>query len=452
MALLLGGMPGIVWAGADDLIRLYAEARERDPVLAGAEARYRAVTEQIPQARAQMLPRVELDAELDRQRLDIGGMETDTFTSYGYGAAVVQPLFDARARPALDASRSRVEAAEEELAAARQDLIVRLVNAYFNVLRAEDDLDTALAQKTAIARQLARAERAFEVGAATVVDVDEAQARFDLARAEEIEAHNSLNVAQQALRRVVGRIPEHLVPLMREPELIPEDFGEMPHWERLALEHARGLRAQSSRLEAARQDVDAARGDRYPRLDATASYRDDRDTIFAGGAGRTDLETTRVGIQLTVPLYQGGGASARIRERAAELEAAREDLTDVRLGVIEATRNAYLQVESGQSRVQALEQALRSSQTSLRSTRRGFEVGVRSSVDVLDALQQVHAAQRDLSAARYELIRDRVTLRDAAGVLDTNDLRALNELLDPEGGVRFLDLPLPLDIPSGETR
>lgn len=439
---------------AEDLLALYEEARQQDPVLGAAEARYQAVTEQVPQARSQLLPRVEVDAGIDRERLEFGddvpggGGAGGSFTSQGWGATVTQPIYDARAWPALDASRSQVEAAEQELEAARQELMVRLVNAYFDVLLADDSVRTALAQKAAIAQQLAQAERAFEVGTGTVVDVDEAKARFDLAHADLIEARNDLDVARQALRRIVGRTPDELVPLRREPELEPPGFGKMTEWENRAVEQARALQAQAARVESAQHDVESARGERYPRLDAVASYRDDRDTTFGGGT-RADVETTRIGLQVVVPLYQGGGAGARLRERAAELEAAREDLTDTRLQVVEATRTAYLRVESGLSRTRALRQALRSSQSSLRSTQRGFQVGVRSSVDVLDAVQQVYAAQRDLSAAQYDLIRNRVALQDAAGVLSTPDLRELNGLLDPDGGPQLLDLPLPLDIPSG---
>ncbi|MCS6986837.1 MAG: TolC family outer membrane protein [Sphingomonadaceae bacterium] len=427
VALLLGA----AWVRAENLSDIYRLALANDPQYAAAREAYRAGLEKLPQARAGLLPSLSLTAFARNSDTEVsGGSPSHTSNQpYGYALALTQPIYRKQNLETLAQAQLQVTLAEQQLKLAGQDLMLRAAQAYFELLQAQDDLAQAQAQRQAFAEQLKQARRAFEVGAATIVDSHEAQARHDLALAQEIAAANTLEVKRRALERLIGRPAPRLAPL-KEPVSLPlPDPPQAEHWERRAEQSNLNVLARMSAHEIARREVERQRGGHYPTLDLTARYDDTRRTSTLPGGSSANRRDGVIGLEINLPLYQGGGVSARVREAVANLEKARYELDDARRTAALAARQSYLGVVSGAARVKALEQALVSSDTQLRSTKLGLEVGVRTRVDVLNAEQQRYTTLRDLAAARYQVLLAGLQLKAAAGSLDEADLKAIDALL-----------------------
>jgi outer membrane protein len=328
-------------------------------------------------------------------------------------------------------SKEQVKIAEMQFRLAEQDLILRVAKAYFDVLQSQDNIAFLNAQKAAIAEQLASAKRNFEVGTATITDTHEAQARYDLAVAEEITEQNFLNIRLRSLEKLIGKPFAPLDTLVESAPLKTES-GNIDEWANLAADG--NLKAEIQRISKtiADQEVERNRAGHYPTLDAVASYSlNYNQSVGALGQVRTDLQTGIVGLELNLPIYQGGLVSSQVREAVANQERARQDLEEsIREASLRA-RDAYLTVNSTAARVRALEQALVSSKAQRDSTKLGLEVGVRTSLDVLNAEQQVRSAQRELAAARYNHLQSRLLLKTAIGTLSPADLAELDQSLKP---------------------
>jgi outer membrane protein len=417
-------------AVAENLSEIYRLALDNDAQYAAARAAYRASLEKLPQARATLLPSLNLTAFARNTDTDVSTAAGSTSNQpYGYGLTLTQPIYRKQNLETLAQARLQVELAEQQLRLARQELLLRTAQAYFDVLLAEDTLATAQAQKQAFAEQLAQARRSFEVGAATIVDSHEAQARFDLAVAQEIAAANDLEVKRRALERLINQNAPRLAPL-KDPVTLPlPSPSGMDHWVQQAQEQNLGVLLNQSAQEIARREVDRQRGGHYPTLDLVASYNDTRRTSTPAGGGTLDQKTGTIGLELNLPLYQGGGTDSRVREAAANLERARNELENARRQAALEARQAYLGVVSGAARSKALEQALVSNEAQLKSTKLGLEVGVRTRVDVLNAEQQRYATLRDLYAARYQVLLAGLRLKAAAGILSEEDLNGIDALL-----------------------
>ncbi|MGQ9684863.1 MAG: TolC family outer membrane protein [Thiobacillaceae bacterium] len=418
-------------AVAENLSDIYRLALANDPVYAAAREAYRAGLERLPQARATLLPSLNLSAFARNTDTDLSTVPGSTSTQpYGYGLTLTQPIYRKQNLETLAQARLTVTLAEQQLRLARQSLLLRTAQAYFDVLLAEDNLATAKAQKQAFAEQLAQAKRSFEVGAATIVDSHEAQARHDLAVAQEIAAANDLEVKRRALEKLIGRDAPRLNPL-KDPVALPlPSPSGMDPWVQQAQEQSLGVLLSQSAQEIARREVDRQRGGHYPTLDLTASYNDSRRTSTLHGSGTSvNLKSGTIGLEFNLPLYQGGGTDARVREAVANLERARHELDDARRQAALQAREAYLGVVSGDARTKALEQALVSNEAQLKSTKLGLEVGVRTRVDVLNAEQQRYATLRDLYAARYQVLLAGLRLKAAAGILAEEDLKGIDALL-----------------------
>jgi outer membrane protein len=427
VALLLLSVAG----RAENLSDIYRLALANDPLYAAAREAYRAGLERLPQARATLLPSLNLSAFARNTDTDVSTAPGSTSTQpYGYGLSLTQPIYRKQNLEALAQARLQVTLAEQQLRLAQQDLLLRAAQAYFDVLLAEDNLTTAQAQKQAFAEQLAQARKSFEVGAATIVDSHEAQARYDLAVAQEIAAANDLEVKRRALEKLINRDAPRLSPLRDPVELpLPSPSGMDP-WVQQAQEQSLGVLLNQSAQEIARREVERQRGGHYPSLDLTAGYNDTRRTSTLPGSGASvNLKSGTIGLEFNLPLYQGGGTDARVREAVANLERARHELDDARRQAALEARQAYLGVVSGAARTKALEQALVSNEAQLRSTKLGLEVGVRTRVDVLNAEQQRYATLRDLYAARYQVLLAGLKLRAAAGILSEDDLKGIDALL-----------------------
>ncbi|MBI4754398.1 MAG: TolC family outer membrane protein [Betaproteobacteria bacterium] len=421
-------------AQAADLLDVYRDALANDAQIASAQATLEAGREKLPQGRAGLLPTVTASANTTWNTNDITlRNSTPTFArdynSNGYSVNLTQPLFRWQNWVQYDQAKFLVAQAEAQFAGARQDLALRVAQVYFDVLFAQDALAVARAQKAAISEQLEQARRAFEVGTATVVDTHEAQSRFDLAVAQELAAQNDLEVKRQALVQVVGKDPGALNPLRGEVQIQRPQPDDMQQWVQSSEQGNINVQVQQANVEVSAREVSRQRGGHFPTLDIVATHaRNSMGNSTVTGVG-SDVKTNTIGLQLAVPLFQGGATVSREREAAALKNKALADLENARRTAALSARQAYLGVTSGLAQVKALEAALASSQTALDSNKLGYEVGVRINIDVLNAQQQLFATRRDLAKARYDTLLAQLRLKSASGSLDDKDPERVNTLL-----------------------
>lgn len=422
-----------------DLLQVYRDALGFDAQFAAARAALDAGRERLPQGRAGLLPTLSAAASTTWNELDFARRQAEAapvsanYNTNGWTVTLSQPVFRWQNIVAYDQARLQVVAAEAQFAQARQDIAVRVAQAYFDVLLAQDSLSLARAQKTAIAEQLEAARRNFEVGTATIVDTHEAQSRHDLATAQELAAQNELEIKRQMLRQVVGTVPERLSPLRADVQLRRPQPEDMAQWVEAAEQNSPLVAAQQAALEIAAKEIGRQRGGHYPTLDVVATRGRSSATgslVLGTVAPGSDTHTTTVGLQLSVPLFAGGAVMSKEREAVALREKAQADLEHARRGAALGARQAFLGVTSGMAQVKAYEQALVSSQAALDSNKLGYEVGVRINIDVLNAQQQVFSTRRDLARARYDTLIAQLRLKSAAGSLGEDDLQAINALLD----------------------
>ena len=405
-------------APAEDLVEVFELALASDPEFLASGAAHRAAQEALPQALAELQPRVRATFDTkwnERQR-------SGDYRSESLILSIEHPVYRRDRSIAVDQADSRIARADALHAAARQDLLVRVAERYFGVLEAEDELGFARATLEAFEQQLAQSRQRFEVGLIAITDVEEAKAGFDLSRAQLIAAQNALDIAREALREMTGAYQERLAPL-RETHLVMPEPADIDRWTAIALERNLRLLAAKHDTETSRREIERIQAGHSPTLDAVGSFG--LNDSESGGPLR---ETTRadVGLRLSLPLYTGGSVLSRTRESRHRYQRSLELLELERRRAQRETRDAYLGVDSGISRVQALEQAVRSSLTAAEAIEAGFQVGTRTSVDVLDAQRDLFRARRDLSEARYRYVLDVLRLKRAAGVLSEEDLQIVS--------------------------
>lgn len=422
-------------AGAADLLSIFQEARVQDAQYAAAKAQFIATQERLPQGRALLLPNANFEAGYNYNRTDIDydsnafQSGTRNYDAYNAGVRITQPIYRRQNSLTYDLAKTQVLQAESQLNLAGQDLIVRVSQAYFTVLLARSNLTTVVSQKIAVAEQLEQAKRNFVVGTATITDQREAQARYDLVVAQEIAARNDLEVGQRALEVLVGRsVDDELAGLILPITLSAPQPTDMKAWVDQGYQSSLEVLLARQSLEIAQQEVERQRAGHQPTLDAVGSltYTDQGSSSFGVGSS---TQAAVIGLQLNLPLYQGGAISSRTREAAAQQERARQELENARRTVAQKTREAYLGVTSGLAQVSALEQAVASTQLQLESTKLGQEVGVRTAVDVLNAEQQLALARSNLYQALYSTILSQLRLKAAVGRVAENDLADVNQLL-----------------------
>jgi outer membrane protein len=421
---------------AADLLQTYREARANDPVYASARAARDAGRENLPQGLALLLPAISASGFTQMNDIDISFRELappskrDGNTN-GYNVSLTQPLFNWQSIMLYKEAGYKVAQAEAVFEQVAQDLIVRVAQAFFDVLASQDSLAFILAQKTAISEQLAQAKRNFEVGTATITDTHEAQARFDLATSQEIAAQSDLEIKQRTLQQIIGKFPDRLIPLRPSTELRGPVPDAMEQWVTSAESQNYAVRIQETALEIAAREIERNRAGHYPTLNMVGNFGKNSASISTIGTTSvgTDSTNRNIGLQLAIPLYSGGGVSSLVRQAIANQEKARQDLENARRSAALAVRQAYLGVTNGMAQVRALEQALVSSQSALDSNKLGYEVGVRINIDVLNAQQQLFSTMRDLSKARYDTLLNGLKLKAASGTLTEDDLEAVNRLL-----------------------
>ncbi|WP_295537635.1 TolC family outer membrane protein, partial [uncultured Thioclava sp.] len=315
--------------------------------------------------------------------------------------------------------------AEADYGAAKQELIVRVSSAYFDVLAALDNVEFSRAEKEATARQLEQAKQRFEVGLIAITDVHEAQAQYDLTVAQEITADNTLANTREALQEITGQYDETLQVLRDEIPLLEPVPSDADAWITQARQQNLSLQAARFAASAAKDEISRQRAGHYPTLDFVANKSN---SVTHSTTGReTDAET--LSLQLNVPLFAGGAVLSRTREAGYRANEARYRLEQTRRGVQRQTRNAYLGVLAGISRVKALEQAVVSSKKALEATEAGFEVGTRTIVDVLLSQRELFRAQRDHARSRYDYLLNTLRLKQSAGSLAVTDVEAISQLM-----------------------
>ena len=414
----------------ENLQEVYDLSLTSDPSLQAAEAGYLAALEAKPQARSAFRPQLNANAgyELHDQSFDDSPNRNGDydFSRLSYGLNLSQSLYNKPARVQLDQADSSISKAEANIVASRQNQIVSVAEAYFNVLSAADNLEFAKAEKDAISRQLEQSRERFEVGLIAITDVREAEAQYDLAVSQEISAENQLNIALENLQVIMGKAPQKLATLQEAFEPTEPNPTSIEDWVKLALENSLALRAATHDLDAAKLEVKKAKAGNLPTIGASASYgvQDDDDGLSEGNAADTAL-----GLSLTWPIYNGGLTSSQTRQAEHQYLQAKESFELQRRQIVRQTRAAYLNVLASISQVKALKQALKSTQTAHETAKAGFEVGTRTAVDVLLALRETYRAQSNYASARYNYILEMFRLKQAAGTLSAADIKDINKWL-----------------------
>jgi outer membrane protein len=415
-------------ARAQSLKELYEAARGYDATYLAAKALADSVQYRVEQTEALGRPSASLSSSATHSQVDppkIAGGGTNSMVATLSGR---YPLFNRANDASILQSRKSLISAQADLDAAEQELMVRIAQAYFDVLAAQDSLAATRANKAAITEQLASAKRNFEVGTATITDTREAQARYDLGVANELAAENDLLTKRIALDTLVGRQSVAPRPLAVPVVLPPTEPANPDAWVGNADSLHPTVRKARVGLEVAQLEIDKAKAGVQPTVDAVGSAGITQSNGY-GVLLPGNSKSASIGVQLNWPLYTGGAVQNRIKETLSLEEKAREDLEAARRSVAQVTRVAYFGVQSGLAQVKALEAAESSSKLALEATQLGYKVGVRVNLDVLNSQLQLFQTQRDLAKARYDVLVGSLKLRQAAGQLGPGDIEALNGLL-----------------------
>lgn len=423
-----------------DLLTLLGEATANDSQFAAARAQFQATLEREPQARAGLLPTLNLSANVARtfpdqnQAINVAGgtiviSGSQSFNTRAQGLALALPLYRPQNWEALEQAKLTVAQGQSILAQAQQDLLLRLSTAYFNVLGAQDQVQALEVSKEATLQQLAQAKREFEVGTKTIVDTNEAQALADQIDAQLQVARGQLLVRRSELTSIIGRTPDDLATLGEAPALTPPQPFDIGAWVGSAQDTNHAVETARVALEIAKREVQRAKDGHKPTLDLSASYNisHTQGTPFSNLDSRS--RNGAVSLLFNMPLYSGGLTQSRVRETLQLQDKAGSDLETARRSAANAARTSFTGVDFGLAQVRALESAERSARTQLESTRVGYQVGVRIQLDVLNATTQLASTQRDLKKARYDFLLNGLSLKAAAGALAEDDLRAVNALL-----------------------
>jgi outer membrane protein len=416
---------------AENLLEIYRTALENDPTYLAAYADYQAIVESKNQRVAPLLPNLNLSGEYGDISQNYSGTAPDQdYTEYGYNLNLNQAIFHYDYWVALRQANLQVTQAEANFSNARQELIQRVTSRYLEVLAAGDNLTFAKGEMEAIGEQLNQTKQRYEVGLSAITDVHEAQARYDQAVAQNIEAENLLANTKENLREVTGRYYEYLAVLLEESPLVAPEPQNVDAWLDVAKERSLSLMAAEKTMQIAQEEISRNRAGHYPTLDLVASYgyTDAEGGLFTGATGR-EIEDTRVGVQLNLPLYEGGRVSSLTREAAHRYQQAKDLYEQQRRATERETRSSYQNVLANISSVRAFAQALVSSKTALEATEAGYEVGTRTAVDVLNSRREVYRAERDYARSRYTYIQQTLRLKAAVGTLTEQDIIAINNWL-----------------------
>ena len=418
---------------ARGLIDVYSLAKSRDTQMREARANYRAAAQARPIARAALLPQFRLSAETSDnslktkgQTFGIAGRDVD-FNAHGYSLRLTQSLYNREFYVQLRQAKNGVAQAQAVLDNAKQNLILQVSQQYFGILAAQDNLRFATSEKHAIERQREQAERRFEVGLVPITDVKEAQSSYDRAVAREIDAQIALELAIDALAVITQQRMTDLKPLSDRAELLRPEPDNVEDWISTALNRNLALLISEYDTRLARQQIQLNQARHLPTLDIVGAYND---TDSGGLSGSRKTEDSSIGLQLNLPVFAGGRTYYRSRQSRFQYQAALEAHERIRRQTTRDTRAAYHNVVAGISRVNAFSKAVESARAASRATQAGFEVGTRTSVDVLLALRSVFEAQRDYARSRYDYLLDTLRLKRSTGTLSADDLLQIDAWLE----------------------
>lgn len=417
-------------ANAEDLLSVYQQAQANDPVVLGAHAQYLATEEGIEQARAILLPQLAGSISYsDGESEDFNNFNNVVSTdieNFTYGATLNMELYRHSTWLRLDNAKKLAHQSDISYQVAKQDLIVRVTEAYFNVLSAKDDLEFSIAEKAAIERQLEQTKQRFSVGLTAITDVHEAQAQYDNAVTDEIRAENNVFNSEEALRVITNIYPRDLSILNTErfgtSRPSPDSANE---WQQTAEAKNLDLIAEKINVDIAKENINIAKAGHYPSLDLNGNFSSaDRDF---NSVNTTALDSHSIGVTLTVPIYSGGAISSSVRQAQSNYVVASQNLEQSHRNVVRNTRNAYNTVIAAVSAIKSLEQAVVSAESALKATEAGFEVGTRTIVDVLNSTRNLYNAKRNLSSTRYTYIQNVLALKRAGGTITDQDLKDINK-------------------------
>jgi outer membrane protein len=416
---------------AADLLEIYRDASLNDTKLASARMQLEAGREKYPQGRAGLLPTVTLGGASTYFNEDSASPSRNYhYNTNSYSLQLTQPLFRWQNWVAFKEGELQVSLAEAQFAAAQMDLIQRTAQAYFDLLNSQDVLHAVTSLKSAANEQLQLSKKSFEVGTVTVTDVNDAQSRFDLAAAQEIAAINDVNVKREALRVLINKEPPSLARMRDGVNMAAPEPADGEQWAQAAIKNNLDVQAQSLTTAIARREVERARAAHLPTLDAVGSYG--RTHSASTATSQTNYEYTNwsVGLQASIPLYQGGNLSSKVRETVALAEKAKNDLETVKRTSSQTARQSYLGVTSGVAQIKGYEAAVVSSKSSLDSNKLGYQVGVKIAMDVLNAQSQLADTSQKLAKSRYDTIMSEIKLKQAVGVLSVKDVEEINAMLE----------------------
>jgi outer membrane protein len=425
-------------ASALDLKEAMALAQEYDTTFQAAYAAYLAASEASSQSTSQVLPQVGFDAYIKRGRIenDKSGVVTKSDNNGdGYALNLNQVIYNKTIFDNLDQGDATVAKAVADLEIAKQDTIIRVSRAYFDVLTAIDTLETASAEKKAIGKQLEQSKERFNVGLSAITDVKEQQASYDIATANEIIAINDLSNKREALRYIINVYPENLEVAREDMPLVVPEPMDIDAWTDKSLENNFSMISAKYAVEFAQYAYDGSKGGHYPTLSLNAAYAVDNseDRNFSGitlpASENTDAT---VMLNLHVPIYSGGFTSSTVRQKLSELDQAKALQEQAQRRTVGLARSAYLSLEADIAQVKARKQAVVSTQTSLDATLAGYEAGTRTTVDVLLSQRQLYSSLRDYSIARYTYLTDSLVLKQVAGILTPADVDEINKWLVPK--------------------
>jgi outer membrane protein len=424
-------------AHAQSLLSLFATARSYDATYKSAQSQYTANLAKADQSKALLLPTVGLSANINRTEVEtVASSLNASAQSRSATLSASQPLYRPANTATYQQGQRQLELAAVQLKAAEQDLMVRLSQAYFEVLVSRESLDFVKAQKVAVGEQLAAAKRNFEVGTSTITDSREAQARFDLVVAQEIAADNDLRIKRLALNQLVGLNNIEPKSLSSKAKLSAPDLQSLDQWVQQSSASNPSIIQSRVALDIAKLETNKAEAGHKPTLDLVAGYTPTRYFNSTRGTGLSvsgtpDSNATSVSLNFNMPLFAGFATQNRIKETLALEDKARSDLEAAERSVAQATRTAFYGLQSGIGQVNALQAAETSSQSALDANKLGYQVGVRINIDVLNSQSQLFQTKRDLAKARYDVLLGQLRLRQATGTLTEADLANINALLNP---------------------
>ena len=417
---------------ADDLIEVFERALTSDPQLLAEAASQRAVSELDSQATARFLPQISLSANNGKVRrrssaMTFGG--NNEYNSHGYTLSLIQPIYRPESLIKSTQAEIAIETAQANYMIAEQDFLLRVAEQYFNFLARQDEVGFAVAKKEANTKQLEQVQLRFDLGLATITDLSESQAGLDLANADLILAFNALDNSKEYLRETSGLYWERLAPLQNEIPLVKPEPENIEQWVKAALVNNLSLRVAKKLKEDAEQVISLERSGHFPSLDLVGekSYTSQSESNFGGS---TKVHQDTLSLRFKLPLFEGGNVLSKTREARHRMDQAMQNEEKHRRLVIRQSREAYNGVVSGISRVKALRQALLSGKQALVSTEAGYEVGTRTTVDVLNVRRDFFKAKIDYSSSMYDYILSSLRLKQSAGTLRRNDLVLINQWLE----------------------